>query len=205
MSVAIIDTGCANIASVGFALDRLDSKYCVVRSPDQVGDAQHIILPGVGAAGPAMARLVSAGWDAFLQRSTRPVLGICLGMQLMFDHTEEGDVAGLGLIPGRITRLKRSKDGVWPHMGWNNLQDLAEDEPVLAGISPGCSAYFVHGYGAATGRVTRASTRFAGTLSAMVRHKNYIGCQFHPEKSGAVGSKILQNFIRKPEFGGASS
>lgn len=196
MSVAIIDTGCANIASVGFALDRLGAGFRIVQSPDAVRGAKRLILPGVGAAGPAMKRLKAAGWDEFLRQSSRPLLGICLGMQLMFDHSEEGDVDGLGLIPGRIVRLRRSADGVWPHMGWNTLQDIATDEPLLNDIAPGSSVYFVHGYCAHTGASTSASTCFDGKFSAVVRRDNNFGCQFHPEKSGPLGAKILNNFLQ---------
>lgn len=205
MSVAIIDTGCANIASVGFALDRLGARFRVVRSPDAIGGAERLILPGVGAAGPAMKRLKAAGWDKFLKRSSRPLLGICLGMQLMFEHSEEGDVEALGLIPGRIIRLRRSAEGVWPHMGWNTLQDIAGDEPLLDEIAPGSSVYFVHGYCASTGTGTSALTRFAGKFSAVVRRNNNIGCQFHPEKSGPVGAKILSNFLQLPRHKAATT
>jgi len=194
MRIAIIDTGCANLASVRFALDRLDVATCLVKTPEQARDSDRLILPGVGAAKPAMERLIASGWAEFLQQENRPLLGICLGMQLLFDRSEEGDVTGLGLFPGKVVKLPRTNEQIWPHMGWNALDNIRADEPLLVGITPGSHVYFVHGYAAPVGNFTQAESQFNQSFSAFVRNNNIVGCQFHPERSGPVGARILANF-----------
>lgn len=194
MTIAVIDTGCANIASVRFALERAGLDHAVVIEPGEAGDCDRLILPGVGAARPAMERLRDRGWDAALAADDRPLLGICLGMQVLFERSAEGGVACLGLLPGEVERLPRADGLVWPHMGWNALDALADDEPLLAGIEPGSHAYFVHGYFVPAGPVTRARCDYGAPISAMVRSGHVTGCQFHPERSGAVGARILSNF-----------
>ena len=194
MTIALIDTGCANIASVRFALDRARLDHVVVTEPAGAADCDRIILPGVGAAGPAMERLKARGWSEALSGDGRPLMGICLGMQLLFEHSAEGDVDGLGLLPGRVERLPRPDGLVWPHMGWNALEGFAVGEPLLTGISAGSHAYFVHGYYVPAGRVTQAQCDYGVPVSAIVRQGQVSGCQFHPERSGAVGARILSNF-----------
>ena len=125
MTTAIIDTSTANIASVRYALERLDARYRLAETPDEAQDCDRIILPGVGAAGPAMKRLRATGWASALQTDQRPLLGVCLGMQLLFDYSEESDCEMLGLIPGRIERLDPGDAGPWPHMGWNTLSQTS--------------------------------------------------------------------------------
>ena len=195
MSLALIDTGCANIASVRYALDRLGARYVLAETPDGASAADRLILPGVGAAGPAMARLRERGWADALQDDDRPLLGICLGMQLLFEFSEEGDADCLGLIPGAVRRLPRADGLVWPHMGWNALDALAEDEPLLAGIGPGERMYFVHGYYAPIGETCRARTQYGEAITAIARSGHVAGCQFHPERSGKPGARLLANFI----------
>lgn len=193
--VGLIDTGCANLASVRFALQRLDADIVVSQTPDGLADCPRLVLPGVGAAAPAMAQLRRAGWDAVLKADTRPLLGICLGMQLLFDRSAEGDVACLGLIPGRVEKLPRPDDGVWPHMGWNTIEAIHDDEPLLKGVSLPEHVYFVHGFYVPTGDAARASTTYGTGITAMARHGHVAGCQFHPERSGKTGAAILQNFL----------
>ena len=194
MSVALIDTGCSNLFSVQAALDRLGATHSLARTPAEADRADRLILPGVGAAGPAMARLDVSGWAKALRRETRPVLGICLGMQLLFERSEEGGVQTLGLIPGEVRRLPRPDGGVWPHMGWSRLT-LERASPLTANLDEGAYAYFVHGYAADPGEATIASAEHGRSFSAMVQRGAVFGCQFHPERSADVGSTILRNYI----------
>lgn len=194
MMIGLIDTGCANLASVRFALERAGLDYRVIATPAEMAGCDRFILPGVGAAGPAMARLREAGWDAALKADRRPLLGICLGMQMLFERSAEGDVECLGLLPGTIEKLPAPEDGVWPQMGWNALEDLDPDEPLLAGVEAGDHVYFVHGFYAPVGPVTAATCVYGRPVSALVRQDHVAGCQFHPERSAVVGARILANF-----------
>ncbi|MCP2670198.1 imidazole glycerol phosphate synthase subunit HisH [Maricaulaceae bacterium EIL42A08] len=195
MTTAIIDTSTANIASVRYALERLDAPHFLASTPDEAVSAERLILPGVGAAGPAMAALRANGWAEALQNEARPLLGVCLGMQMLFEWSEESDCALLGLIPGKVQRLDPGEAGPWPHMGWNTLTDFAVDEPLLAGLNEGERVYFVHGFFIAPGANTVAQTRYGAQITAMARNGNVAGCQFHPERSGSVGARILKNFV----------
>ena len=194
MRIGVIDTGCANLASVRFALERAGLSHVAAAKPSEVGDCDRLILPGVGSAAPAMARLTDRGWADLLRADDRPLLGICLGMQLLFERSAEGDADGLGLIAGEIIRLPRAGGLVWPHMGWNELESLDPDELLLDGVVPGSHVYFVHGYYAPTSPATRAICQFGTPVSALVRQGHVAGCQFHPERSGAAGARILMNF-----------
>ncbi|MEO6953246.1 MAG: imidazole glycerol phosphate synthase subunit HisH [Polyangia bacterium] len=190
--VVIVDNGGANIASVQFALERLGASAVLSADADTIRCAPRVLLPGVGAAGGAMARLRAAGLDTVLRELTQPLLGICLGMQLLFESSEEGDVACLGVIPGRVKRFVTALPV--PHMGWNQLE-LVADEPLLQGIEDAQYAYFVHSYNAPVGPHTVATTRYDVPFSAAVRHRNFHGVQFHPERSAKVGARILRNFL----------
>lgn len=195
MTVAIIQTGCANIYSVQAALDRLGADHILAATPPDAVIAHRLILPGVGSALPAMTQLRAAGWAEALQREARPVLGICLGMQLLFDRSDEGDVDGLGLIPGRVVPLAPFDGGVLPHMGWNTLDVRSPADPLLAGLGENDRAYFVHSFAAPVSEFTIATTTYGANFSAAVRRDNIMGCQFHPERSGPVGARILKNFL----------
>jgi len=195
MTTAIIDTSTANIASVRYALDRLGASYRLAQTPDEALDCDRIILPGVGAAGPAMARLKATGWADQLQVDQRPLLGVCLGMQMLFEYSVESECELLGLIPGRIEKLDPGADGPWPHMGWNTLEGLAADDPLLDGVKAGDHVYFVHGFYAPVSPHTVAQTQYGHSVTAMARKGHVAGCQFHPERSARVGSIILKNFV----------
>ncbi len=191
----IIDSGGANLTSVLFSLERLNAPTTVTTNPDEVRSAKRVILPGVGSAGDAMKRLRSAGLAEVLPTLTQPVFGICLGMQLLFKHSEEGEVDCLGIIPDTVRKLKAAPGRPVPHMGWNNLITL-RDDPLLEGITSSDYVYFVHSYAAPVSDVTLARTDYGTQVSAVVRRGNFWGAQFHPERSAATGSRILSNFLR---------
>lgn len=197
MTIGLIDTGCANLASVRFALDRVDVDYRIAADPAGLDACDRLILPGVGAAAAAMTKLRASGWAERLAGDTRPLLGICLGMQLLFERSEEGDVDCLGLIPGTVRKLPAGEGLVWPHMGWNTLE-IDEDDALLTGVEPGAHVYFVHGFYLPPVSGTCASTRYGTAITAVVRSGHVMGCQFHPERSGAVGARILANFAEMP-------
>ncbi len=196
MTTALIDTSTANIASVRYALERLEAPYVLARTPADATGCDRLILPGVGAAGAAMKTLDASGWSDALRAERRPVLGLCLGMQLLFDWSAESDCGLLGLIPGRIERLDPGADGPWPHMGWNALEEFRDGELLLEGLSPGERVYFVHGFYAPLGDHTVASASYGQRVTAIARRGNVAGCQFHPERSAGVGARILSNFLK---------
>jgi imidazole glycerol-phosphate synthase subunit HisH len=194
-STVIIDSGGANLASLQFALERLNAPATVTTSPSEVRNAQRVILPGVGSAADAMKRLHATGLAEVLPTLKQPVLGICLGMQLLFRHSEEGAVDCLGIIPDTVRRLKAEPGRPVPHMGWNNLITLRGD-PLLEGISESDYVYFVHSFAAPVSDITLARTDYGAQVSAVVRRGNFWGTQFHPERSATTGSRILANFLR---------
>jgi len=198
MSLIIVDTGCANLASVGFAFDRLGVSTVVTDDADMIIAAKRVIIPGVGAAPYAMDKINGKGLTPVLQSLTQPVMGICLGMQLIFETLEEGGspIDGLGLVPGTIKALD-TKDKPSPHMGWNTLTKQ-RDDTLLEGINDNDYAYFVHSFAAEISGDTLASSEYGSPFSAIVKYKNVYGCQFHPERSAKVGAKILENFLKVP-------
>lgn len=194
MDVAIVDTGCANLASVKFAFDRLGAESVITQDADMIYGAPRVILPGVGSAGYAMECLRERELIPVIQNLTQPVLGICLGMQLIFDHSDEGNVPGLGMVDGEIKSLETG-DLPSPHMGWNTLSNVSDD-PLLAGVSDGDYAYFVHSFAAPVTDKTLASCEYGSRFSAIVRRGNVYGCQFHPERSAKTGARIFENFLK---------
>lgn len=191
--VVIIDNGGANTASLRFALARLETDPELTSDARTIGAATHVILPGVGAAGDAMARLRARGLDALIPRLTQPVLGICLGMQLLYQASEEGDAACLGTIPGTAHRLRPARGRPVPHMGWNQIRHAGT--ALLAGVEDGAHAYFVHSYAVPIGSETVAVTEYGEPFSAVIAHGNFFGTQFHPERSASTGATILRNFL----------
>ena len=192
--VVIVDSGGANLASLQHALARLGSRSIVSRQAADIVAARRVLLPGVGSATAAMTMLRAAGLDRLLPTLKQPVLGICLGMQLMFENSAEGDTAGLRIIPGRVDRLEASVDRPVPHMGWNTLQPLKADA-LLAQIAAQDRVYFVHSFAAPIGPWTTASCKYGSEFSAVIARSNFRGVQFHPERSGAVGARLLANFL----------
>ena len=193
--VALIDAGGANLGSVRYALERLGVDPRIVRDADGLQGAQRVILPGVGAAPLAMQLLRERGLDVALRTLEVPLMGICLGMQLLFDASEEGDVACLGLLPGTVRRMPGSAGLRVPHMGWNTL-DVLRESALLEGIGEPAHAYFVHGYAAPVTDDCIASCTHGEPFAACVERGRIAGMQFHPERSADVGSKLLANFLR---------
>ncbi len=191
--VVVVPVGGANFGSLRRALRRLDVEPVFSADRDRVEAASHVILPGVGSAGAAMRSIRAQGVDQWLPRLTQPVLGICLGMQLLFEASEEGDCRTLGLLPGRVQRLPA--EPVWPHMGWNRLQGIDTSAPLLAGLGEDDWFYFVHGYAVSEGAVTLASSTSGAAFTAVAGRGNVFGTQFHPEKSARAGRRVLQNFL----------
>jgi imidazole glycerol-phosphate synthase subunit HisH len=192
--VVIVDTGGANLASLLYALGRFNCRAEVTADGSKIASAERVLLPGVGAAKHAMRRLHEAGLIEVIQNLTQPVLGICLGMQLLFQRSAEGPTTCLNLLPYSVQTLTAMPGLPVPHMGWNQLRPL-KDDPLLEGIDDGDYAYFVHSYAAPVTEYTLASSEYGLGISAIVRTKNFWGTQFHPERSGLVGARVLQNFL----------
>jgi len=197
--VVVIDSGGANLASLQFALQRLGAQSTVSTEAARIRQASHVLLPGVGAAHDTMARLRSHGLDTLIPTLTQPLLGICLGMQLLYTESAEAPVRGdstrtLGIIPGRVERMLASPQQPVPHMGWNQLEPLRAD-PLFDGIDAGEHVYFVHSYAAPVSDGTLACSDYGGRFTAAVRRGNFCGVQFHPERSARVGARVLANFL----------
>ncbi|KGE51505.1 imidazole glycerol phosphate synthase subunit HisH [Xanthomonas axonopodis pv. vasculorum] len=192
--VALIDAGGANLGSVRYALERLGVDARVVRDAAGLQGAQRVILPGVGAAPEAMSRLRAQGLVEPLRELQVPLIGICLGMQLLFERSEEGDVECLGLLPGIVRHMTPALGIRVPHIGWNQLVPMRESA-LLAGVPERASAYFVHGYAAPVTADTVAACDHGGLFTAVVRNGLRCGAQFHPERSADTGARILRNFL----------
>jgi glutamine amidotransferase len=196
--IAIIDYGMGNLHSVAKGLQRAGGEPRIISHPEEIGDAQALILPGVGAFGQGMERLRQVGFPeaiAEFRETGKPIMGICLGLQLLFEESEEmGQHQGLDLFPGRVLRFEPPL--VVPHMGWNQIWPVKES-PLLRGIEPGSYAYFVHSYYAAPSdpNVILATTDYGIDFASIVGMDNIYGLQFHPEKSQQVGLRILTNLV----------
>ena len=195
MDAVIIDSGGANLASLQFAFERLGARTLVSSDAQTIASAPRVVLPGVGAAGDAMQRLCHSGVAELLPTLKQPVLGICLGMQLLFERSEEGSTDCLGILPETVRRLVPAPGLPVPLMGWNQLNPL-KDDPILSGIGANDYVYFVHSYAAPVAAVTLATADYGVAVSAVVRKNNFWGAQFHPERSAATGARLLANFLR---------
>ena len=195
METVIVNSGCANIASVKFAFERLGANVNVSSDLQEISKADRVILPGVGTFDFAMSGLIKNQLINAIKSLNQPVLGICLGMQLYFEGSAEGVTPGLGLAKGMANKFLSEPNLPVPHMGWNQLENLSDD-PLLKGLDEGSYVYFVHSYFIPLGETTLAETTYGTTFSASVRKENFWGCQFHPERSSDVGATILNNFLK---------
>ncbi|MDA9132484.1 imidazole glycerol phosphate synthase subunit HisH [Alphaproteobacteria bacterium] len=195
--IAIIDSGGANIASVQFALERLGAKSVLTQDVSVIQSADKVLLPGVGAAPVAMQSLIESGLIDCIRGLTQPVMGICLGMQLLFARSPEGNTPLLGIFDADCETFTPSHGRSVPHMGWNRLS-TRHDHPLMAGVEEGAHVYFVHSYFAPVTAQTVAATSYGDDFTAIVAENNFTGCQFHPERSGPVGAQILRNFLEMP-------
>ena len=191
----IIDTGCANLASVRFALERLNASVTITADAGRILAAERVILPGVGSAQAAMVQLEQRKLLPVLKKIEQPLLGICLGMQLLGKFSEEGNSVLPGLLPFTVKRLQAGNQPL-PHMGWNTLEPV--DHPLFAGIKRGDYVYFVHSYAVAESDLTLAACEYGQRFSAAIGRGNIMGVQFHPERSGKTGTRILKNFLEIP-------
>jgi len=198
--IVILDYGMGNLRSVQKAIEAVGARAEITSNPDRVHQASHVILPGVGAFADAMHELRRTGLDqAFRQAalSGKPCLGVCLGLQLLFDQSEEDGLhQGLGLIPGRIVRFPSRPGFKIPHMGWNTLQ-IVRPIPLLDGLPPNPQVYFVHSYFARAHLESdvAAWSHYPDPFPAVVARDNLTACQFHPEKSQSVGLRMYRNFV----------
>ena len=190
----IVNYEAGNLLSVTNALDRLGVEYRISDDPSEILSASRVILPGVGNAAHAVESLRAKGLDKVIRARRKPVLGICVGMQIMCRHSEEGDTAGLGIFDTDVRRFVPTEEEKVPHMGWNAISNL--DGKLFKGLEGGSQVYFVHSYYPGLCTDTVATCRHAGVLfSAALKYENFYGTQFHPEKSGDVGERILKNFL----------
>lgn len=191
MKLAIVDYGCGNIGSVGIAFERFGLQPLITADPGEIASADRVVVPGVGAAGYAMEQLEARGLTAPLKALAQPVLGICLGMQLLFERSEEEDVACLGVIRGAVRKLHPASGMPVPHMGWSRL--TVRDDAI--GLHDGDYVYFAHSYACDDGPFSAATADYGRVIPAAVLYGNYRGAQFHPERSGEAGARFLESFL----------
>jgi glutamine amidotransferase len=199
MEIVVVDYGAGNVQSVLYALNRLGASGTLSHEPDVIRRATHVLFPGVGHAAPALRRLQETGLNTVLLTLTQPVLGICLGMQLLCQHTTEGDTPGLGVFPARCVHFREEMSDHLPeplpipHVGWNTLE--LGNSPLWQGLPEDSSVYFVHSYCVPLSAATTATCHYGIPFTAALQHRNFHGVQFHPEKSAQTGERILANFL----------
>lgn len=192
MKLAIVDLGCGNVGSVRIAFERLGIEPVVTGVAEEIAAADRVVLPGVGAAPYAMDRIEALGLRGPLRSLKQKALGICLGMQLLFERSEEGGVECLGVAPGEVRAMEPAPGRPVPHMGWSRL----EVRDATIGICSGDYVYFAHGFACDDGEATLAAADYGRAVPAVVRHGNWLGAQFHPERSGEAGARFLQAFLQ---------
>ena len=192
MKIAIINYGAGNIQSILFAIERLGYTAVLTNNPDEIQQADKVIFPGVGEASYAMQKLKESGLDSLIPNLKQPVLGICLGMQLMCHHSEEGNTNGLGIFDANVIRF--SNNVKVPQMGWNQIYNLKS--PLFKEINDNEYMYLVHSYYVPNCKEAIATTNYDLEYASALQKDNFYGTQFHPEKSGDVGEQILANFLK---------
>lgn len=193
MKLAIVDVGCGNIGSVKIAFERFGIDPVVTGAAEEIVSADKVVLPGVGAAGYAMEQIEARGLAPMLRTLRQPILGICLGMQLLFDSSEEEDAPCLGIIAGRVRKLEPVPGRPVPHMGWSRLD--VRDESI--GLRTGDYVYFAHSFACEPGPEAVASVDYGREIPAVVRSANRLGAQFHPERSGEAGARFLRTWLER--------
>ncbi len=191
--VVLLDSGGANLGSVQAAFARLGVAAPVTSDARIIGAATHVVLPGVGAAAAAMKTLRGNGLDKLIPRLSQPLIGICVGMQLLYERSDEGDTDCLGLLPGRVAKLPASAGIRVPHMGWNRLLP-SQAHPLTDGLDQAW-VYFVHSYAAPVSAQSLSNCEHGAAFSAVVAQGRVMGAQFHPERSSAPGARLLKNFL----------
>ena len=193
--IAIVDYKAGNLRSVENALQRLGAAYQVTSDPEVITGASHVIMPGVGEASSAMENLQATGLVPVIRSLRQPVLGICIGLQLMCSYSEEGSVPCLGIFDAAVRRFGSAPGVKIPHMGWNTIDGL--ESPLFRNVPEGSFVYYVHSYrpDIAQGQTIARTSYSEGVFSAALQRDNFFGTQFHPEKSGEVGARIISNFI----------
>ncbi len=192
--IAVIDYDTGNIRSVANALSRLGAEFCVTDNPSIITSADRVLLPGVGEAQSAMSKLRERGLVDVVKSLTQPTLGICIGVQLMCQYSEEGDTDCMGIFDTKVRKFSPALDLKVPHMGWNSITQLRS--PLFDGVDEGDYIYYVHSFAPELCEQTIAVTAYGVDYSAALQRDNFFGTQFHPEKSGAIGEKILSNFLK---------
>lgn len=194
--IVIVDSGGANLISISNAIERLDKKVIVSSRLQDIEQASHIILPGVGSAQTVMNRLNKLGLSKILRETTKPVLGICVGMQILFEFSEEGATSCLGILNGTVKKLPFIANLCLPHMGWNTIK-ICASSVLMRDIPQDAYVYYVHNFAAPVSHNTIAETEYGSSFSAAIQERNFMGVQFHPELSGALGRQLLKNFLEQ--------
>ncbi len=193
-SVAIIDSGGANIASLSNAFDRLDVSSTLTRDAATITNASHVILPGVGTAADAMQRLDESRLSGVIKNLKQPVLGICLGMQLLARSSEEDNTSCLAIVPATVNKLAATPGTPVPNMGWCRVNQVVPHE-LFSGIADNSWFYFAHSFALAAGEYALATADHENAFTAVMAHENFFGAQFHPERSAEAGARFLRNFL----------
>lgn len=192
--IVIIDSGGANLISITSAIERLGRVVIVSSAMHDIEQASHIILPGVSSAETVMKRLTALNLTGVLKETTKPVLGICVGMQILFEFSEEGTTTCLSILKGTVKKLPLTPGLCLPHVGWNTI-NICASSVLLRGIPQYAYVYYVHSFAVPVSSNTIAETDHGSLFSAVVQHRNFMGVQFHPERSGVVGLQLLKNFL----------